>query len=241
MLIPSSLISSKNVKISMLLTLPVVDYIISIVKVHRISIFNLGYFDLQIEPAQVGFLLIFFRYHSVFLFKTLIDLIIFDLPGKLRRFVVIYTLLSVAYNSRVSIRTQVNELCPLVSITNIFQNANWLEREAWDMFGVFFFQHPDLRRLLTDYGFNGYPLRKDFPLTGYLELWYSSFTNKLLYLPISLPQEFREFTYDSFNKFMSYWFEFNSSNILSDLKHSGFYDKKLYKQPVNSLLLFNFY
>lgn len=94
------------------------------VKVHRISIFGLGYFDIQVEPAMVGFLLIFFRYHSVFLFKTLIDLVVFDIPGKLRRFVVIYSLLSVAYNSRISIRTQVNELCPLVSVANIFQNAN---------------------------------------------------------------------------------------------------------------------
>lgn len=94
------------------------------------------------------------------------------------------------------------------------------------MFGVFFFQHPDLRRLLTDYGFSGYPLRKDFPLTGYLELWYSSFTNKLLYLPVSLPQEFREFTYDNFSKFVSNWFELQQGVVYFDLDHGGSYLKK---------------
>lgn len=131
------------------------------------------------------------------------DIVIFDVPGRKSRFIVNYLLLSFRLNFRLAVRTAVSEMSSLLSIVRLFQNANWLEREAWDMFGVFFLQHPDLRRILTDYGFSGYPMRKDFPLTGYTEIWYSAYSSRIIYVPVSLVQEYREFTYTAFR---SKWF-----------------------------------
>ncbi len=154
--------------------------------------------DLRVHVSCLLPLLVFLKYHSTLLFKTLVDIVVYDVPGRKKRFVVLYLLLSLVFNTRLIVRTQVDEVSSIVSVVRLFQNANWLEREVWDMFGIFFFQHPDLRRILTDYGFSGHPLRKDFPLTGYVELWYSQFSGRLVHLPVSLVQEFREYTYDLF-------------------------------------------
>ena len=109
----------------------------------------------------------------------------------------IYCLLSTKYNSRIKIKTFVDEFTPVESIVDIYQSANWLEREVWDMNGIYIEQHPDLRRILTDYGFEGYPLRKDFPLSGYTEVRYDDSQKRVISEPIELTQEFRVFNFNS--------------------------------------------
>jgi hypothetical protein len=112
------------------------------------------------------------------------------------RFGVVYDLLSITYNSRIRVKIFVNEITSVDSIVKIFTNANWWEREVWDLYGVYFNEHPDLRRILTDYGFEGYPMRKDFPLSGYVELRYDQSKKRIVLEPIELTQEFRSFSYD---------------------------------------------
>jgi len=112
------------------------------------------------------------------------------------RFGVVYDLLSITYNSRIRVKVFVNEITSVDSIVKIFKNANWWEREVWDLYGIYFNEHPDLRRILTDYGFEGYPMRKDFPLSGYVELRYDQSKKRIVLEPIELTQEFRSFTYD---------------------------------------------
>jgi NADH:ubiquinone oxidoreductase subunit C len=108
----------------------------------------------------------------------------------------VYDLLSLTYNSRIRVKVFVNEITSVDSIVKIFKNANWWEREVWDLYGIYFNEHPDLRRILTDYGFEGYPMRKDFPLSGYVELRYDQSKKRIVLEPIELTQEFRSFTYD---------------------------------------------
>jgi NADH dehydrogenase (ubiquinone) Fe-S protein 3 len=105
----------------------------------------------------------------------------------------VYLLLSLRYNQRIRIKTYTDELTPVDSVTPLFQGANWYEREVWDMYGVFFADHPDLRRILTDYGFVGHPFRKDFPLTGYVEVRYDDEVKRVVCEPLELTQEFRKF------------------------------------------------
>lgn len=140
-------------------------------------------------------LLHFLKSHSVFLLDTLIDIVVIDTPGKKLRFQVIYLLSSLKYNIRFRIRIFTNELIPIFSITFVYKFANWPEREIWDLYGILIMQHPDLRRLLTDYGFKGFPLRKDFPLTGFYEIIYNDTTKRLNEMPVSLAQEFRFFEF----------------------------------------------
>ena len=113
------------------------------------------------------------------------------------RFCVVYDLLSLLNNSRIRVKTYVNESDSIESSCSIFKNANWWERELWDMFGIYFKNHPDLRRILTDYGFEGYPLRKDFPLSGYVEVSFNSSLRRVSQEPIELSQEQRSYTYES--------------------------------------------
>ena len=113
------------------------------------------------------------------------------------RFNVTYELLSLVYNSRVRLKVFLTEIDSVPSIVEIFKNANWWEREVWDLYGVFFSNHPDLRRLLTDYGFEGYPMRKDFPVYGYVEVFYDSIQKRILIEPIELSQEYRVFSFDT--------------------------------------------
>lgn len=131
------------------------------------------------------------------LFKLLIDVFAVDYPAKEQRFEVIYNLLSIKHNARVTVKVLIkdNEIVP--SVTSIYSTANWFEREAWDMHGILFSDHPDLRRILSDYGFTGHPLRKDFPLTGYVEVGYDGQLGRVAYKPVKLDQEYRNFDFIS--------------------------------------------
>lgn len=142
-------------------------------------------------------LLQYLKNHSFMLVDYLIDIVIIDTPGKKLRFQIFYLLSSVKYNTRYRIRILTNELIPIASITGIYKCANWAEREIWDMYGILIMNHPDLRRLLTDYGFKGFPLRKDFPLTGFYEIIYDDMTKKLIEIPVSLAQEYRFFEFNN--------------------------------------------
>ena len=130
-------------------------------------------------------------------FNQLIDLTAVDYPNKKNRFEMVYILLSVEFNFRIIIKFFINENESVDSITNLFPAANWYEREVWDLFGIAFNNHPDLRRLLTDYGFIGHPLRKDFPLSGNVEVKYDLNEKKVVYEPVNLTQSFREFEFES--------------------------------------------
>jgi NADH dehydrogenase (ubiquinone) Fe-S protein 3 len=121
------------------------------------------------------------------------DICAVDYPHKDQRFEVVYNLLSVKFGARIRVKTYADEVTPVPSITGIFRGADWYEREVWDLHGVFFSDHPDLRRILTDYGFEGHPLRKDFPLTGYSEVRYDEEKKRVVYEPLQLTQAFRNF------------------------------------------------
>ena len=128
-------------------------------------------------------------------FEMLMDVCGVDYPERERRFEVVYNLLSVSHNQRIRVKVPVGETESVPSVTPLFPTANWFERETWDLYGVFFSDHPDLRRILTDYGFEGHPLRKDFPLTGHVEVRYDDEQKRVVYEPVKLVQEFRNFDY----------------------------------------------
>ena len=146
------------------------------------------------RPAIVR-VLTFLRDDPHMLFKQLVDLCGVDYPDRVERFEVVYNLLSLRHNRRIRVKLATDENEPVPSVTGVFSSANWYEREAWDLFGVYFSDHPDLRRLLTDYGFEGHPLRKDFPLTGYVEVRYDEDQKRVVYEPVKLKQEFRSFDF----------------------------------------------
>ena len=133
--------------------------------------------------------------NSIVPFDQLIDITAIDYPDSIPRFEVVYILLSSVSRKRLIVKIRVNEGDLVKSSTGIFKSANWSEREIWDMFGIFFSGHPDLRRLLTDYGFEGHPLRKDFPLTGRVQVKYDTDQNKVIYEPVNLVQEYRDFDF----------------------------------------------
>lgn len=149
--------------------------------------------ELHVNDKVVINLLYFLKNHTLTQLKTLVDIIVIDIPKNSKRFTIVYNLLSSFYNIRLQVVLQVKELMPVYSLCSLYSGANWLERECWDMFGVFFFNHPDLRRILTDYGFKGFPLRKDFPLTGYKEVYYDDIRKSIVQVPVSLAQEFRNY------------------------------------------------
>ena len=129
------------------------------------------------------------------LFRQLIDITAVDYPDRELRFEVVYHLLSLHQNQRIRIKVRTDAATPVPSLTPVFRSANWFEREAYDMYGVMFSDHPDLRRLLTDYGFEGHPLRKDFPLTGYVEMRYDDEQKRVVYESVNLRQDFRNFDF----------------------------------------------
>jgi NADH-quinone oxidoreductase subunit C len=139
----------------------------------------------------------FLRDDSQCRFETLIDICAADYPGDAERFEVVYHLLSMRLNQRIRVKIRTGELTAVPSLVSVFPVANWFEREAFDMYGVLFSDHPDLRRLLTDYGFEGFPLRKDFPLTGYVEVRYDDVQRRVVYEPVKLIQEYRNFDFVS--------------------------------------------
>ncbi|RED53328.1 NADH-quinone oxidoreductase subunit C [Aestuariispira insulae] len=137
----------------------------------------------------------FVRDEANSLFKICVDVCGVDYPEREKRFEVVYNLLSLKHNLRLRLKVRTDEDTPVPSVSSIWPTANWFEREVWDMYGVFFSDHPDLRRMLTDYGFDGHPLRKDFPLTGYVEIRYDDVQRRIVYEPVKLTQDFRNFDF----------------------------------------------
>jgi len=158
-----------------------------------------GELIVSVRRETVARVLAFLRDDPRCLFQVLVDICGADYPERAERFEVVYNLLSVRNNQRIRVKTTTDEESPVPSATGIFSAAGWFERETWDLFGVYFSDHPDLRRILTDYGFEGHPLRKDFPLTGYVEVRYDEAQKRVVYEPVKLKQEFRSFD------FMSPW------------------------------------
>nr|AEP43206.1 NADH dehydrogenase subunit 9 [Phytophthora cinnamomi var. parvispora] len=142
-------------------------------------------------------ILFFLKNHTNSQFKVLSEICAVDYINKEKRFEIIYNLLSIRFNSRLKVKITINELQPVDSIISIYKASNWCEREVWDMFGIFFLNHPDLRRILTDYGFEGHPLRKDFPLSGFLEVFYNELKKRVVYEPINLSQQYRLFEFNN--------------------------------------------
>ena len=157
--------------------------------------FNLDELVMTTKPTDILSVLKFLRDDANCQFKQLMDLCGVDFPEEDKRFCVVYNLLSLTHNNRIRIKTWTDENTPVASATSIFSAAGWWERETWDLFGIYFSDHPDLRRILTDYGFEGHPLRKDFPLTGYVELRYDDEQKRVVYEPVQLTQEFRTFDF----------------------------------------------
>ncbi|CAO3641740.1 unnamed protein product [Cunninghamella echinulata] len=146
-----------------------------------------------VAPSALEPVMTFLRDHTNSQFKSLQDISGVDFPSRENRFEVVYQLLSFRYNARIRVKTYASEVTPVPSVVPIFNAANWQEREVYDMYGVFFTGHPDLRRILTDYGFEGHPLRKDFPLTGYVEVRYDEEKKRVVTEPVELAQAFRNF------------------------------------------------
>ena len=152
---------------------------------------------INIDSEDILDVILFLKTNKDLKFRQLIDITAVDYPEKPKRFKIIYLLLSHEFNKRILINSKINENEIIPSITSIFPSANWMERETYDMYGINFKDHPDLRRILTDYEFKGFPLRKDFPLTGHNEVRYSQDKKKVIYEPVKLEQNYRNFDYES--------------------------------------------
>ena len=150
---------------------------------------------IEVNWDAIVTVLSFLRDDSNCQFRQLMDICGVDYPGRERRFEVVYHLLSLRQNQRIRVKLSTDETTPVPSATGVFSAAGWWEREAWDLYGILFSGHPDLRRILTDYGFEGHPLRKDFPLTGYVEVRYDDEQKRVVYEPVKLTQEFRSFDF----------------------------------------------
>jgi NADH-quinone oxidoreductase subunit C len=158
---------------------------------------NFSQLFIDVNVEDIISTILFLKTNKKCKFKQLIDITAVDYPQREKRFKIVYMLLSHENNLRIIINTNVDEKEIVPSITKIFPSANWMEREVFDMYGVSFKDHPDLRRILTDYGFDGFPLRKDFPLTGHTEVRYSEEKKKVIYEPVKLDQEYRDFDFQS--------------------------------------------
>ena len=151
----------------------------------------------DVDVENLTSTILFLKTNDKCRFKQLIDITAVDYPGREKRFKIVYLLLSHENNLRIIINVHIDETVMVPSIAKIFPSANWMEREVFDMYGISFQNHPDLRRILTDYGFEGYPLRKDFPLTGHTEVRYSESKKKVISVPVKLDQEYRDFDFGS--------------------------------------------
>jgi NADH-quinone oxidoreductase subunit C len=154
-----------------------------------------GELTLDAEASKIVSVIRFLREDPRCQFMSFIDICGVDWPGRAKRFDVVYHLLSPRLNQRVRVKVRTDEVTPVPSICEVFPGANWFEREAYDLYGILFSGHPELRRLLTDYGFDGYPMRKDFPLTGFVEVRYDDEQKRVVYEPVKLSQEFRNFDF----------------------------------------------
>jgi NADH-quinone oxidoreductase subunit C len=152
---------------------------------------------LRVPASAIVKVMTFLRDDEKCLFKLLVDICGVDYPERERRFEVVYNLLSLKHNLRLRVKVEAAEEEPVPSVAGVFSTAGWFEREAWDLYGIYFSDHPDLRRILTDYGFEGHPLRKDFPLTGFVEVRYDIEQKRVVYEPVQLRQEFRTFDFVS--------------------------------------------
>ena len=152
---------------------------------------------LNIDPEDISEVVLFLKNNPNTKFRQLIDITAVDYPENERRFRLVYLLLSLENNKRISIDYYIKENDPINSLTSIYPSANWMEREVFDMYGIIFKDHPDLRRILTDYNFKGHPLRKDFPLTGHNEVRFNEEIKKVIYEPVKLEQNYRNFDYES--------------------------------------------
>ena len=158
---------------------------------------NFDEIEIHISKENLLKMIVFLKDEPNCLFDQLSDITAIDYPNKKNRFLIVYQLLSVTCNHRIRLLCDISENETIPSLCKVFPSAIWAEREIWDMFGIFVDDHPDLRRILTDYGFQGYPLRKDFPLTGNVEVNYDSDVRRVVYKPVSLVQDFREFDFSS--------------------------------------------
>ena len=172
-----------------------------------------GELNISVAPSNIASFVEFLRSDNRCKFSTLVDITGVDYPDRTKRFDVVYHLLSMYQNHRIRLKVSIRENESLYSIVGVHPSANWFEREVFDMFGILFRDHPDLRRILTDYGFQGFPLRKDFPTTGYNEVRYDEVQKKVVYEPVSLTQEYRQFD------FMSPWE--GAEYIISDDEKGG--------------------
>lgn len=154
-----------------------------------------GELNMVAQAGAIVSVLTFLRDDPECRFSSLMDITGVDYPTRERRFDVVYHLLSMYKNHRIRVKVEADEETQVPSVVGIFPTANWFERETFDMYGILFAGHPDLRRILTDYGFNGYPLRKDFPMTGYVEVRYDADQKRVVYEPVKLTQEFRSFDF----------------------------------------------
>ena len=166
------------------------------------SLMNFCEYEITNEKNEISMLikkedlvstLMFLKDNPSISMESLIDITAIDYPGNEKRFTLVYNLLSVSKNFRIKVKTKTNEDNPVCSVTEVFPCANWYEREVWDLFGIRFSGHPDLRRILTDYDFDGHPLRKDFPLTGFIQVRFDDELGKVVNEPVKLDQEFRNF------------------------------------------------
>ncbi|TPX33493.1 hypothetical protein SmJEL517_g03640 [Synchytrium microbalum] len=164
--------------------------------IQQISIYK-DELTLFVAPSALIPTMTFLRDHAATQFKQCQDVCGVDYPTRSNRFEVVYHLLSLRYNTRIRVKTYASEVSPVPSVVDLFPGANWFEREAWDMYGIYFTGHPDLRRILTDYGFEGHPMRKDFPLTGYVEVRYDDEKKRVVAEPLELAQSFRVFDVQS--------------------------------------------
>ena len=172
-----------------------------------------GELNISVAPSNIASFVEFLRSDNRCKFSTLVDITGVDYPDRTKRFDVVYHLLSMYQNHRIRLKVSIRESEAIHSVVGVHPSANWFEREVFDMFGILFKDHPDLRRILTDYGFQGFPLRKDFPTTGYNEVRYDEVQKKVVYEPVSLTQEYRQFD------FMSPWE--GAEYIISDDEAGG--------------------
>ena len=174
---------------------------------------NDKYLEINTEAEKIFKVIKVLKEDTKLLFDQLIDVTAIDYPSREKRFDMIYLLISLTLNQRILVKTAIDERTVLESISIIHKAANWYERECYDLFGIQFSKHPDLRRIMTDYNFEGHPLRKDFPLTGHMEVRYDDLEKKIVYEPVKLAQEYRDFNY------MSPW-EGLDNKLLGDEKSS---------------------
>jgi len=165
--------------------------------VQKIHVTATDELEIMVHPDGIIPIMSFLKDNHNAQFSNISDIAGMDIPTRKYRFEVIYNLLSLRYNARIRVKTYADEMTPLQSVYSVFAGADWYEREIWDMYGVYFANHPDLRRILTDYGFEGHPQRRDFPLSGYVELRYDDEVKRVVAEPVELQQEFRKFDYST--------------------------------------------